>query len=155
MMEEARRTRGAKGHVALTRGEKWLVFSASIGVWLTGALWLVYKYFLRIAGEFGPEHNPLEALWQKLHGGFGYYAAFALGLLWSIHVVRGWTVRWRRWSGGTLFGVAAFLAISGAALYYISDQDWHDWTGIAHWAVGLAALAAFLVHWLSRSRPGR
>jgi hypothetical protein len=141
--------------ISLTRGEKWFVYSASGGVWLTGMLWLVYKYFLRIEGEFGPEHNPLEALWQKLHGGFGYYAAFAFGLLWSVHVVRGWNANWRRWSGGTLFGTTTFLTISGVALYYVSGDAWRDGIGIAHWAAGVTALAAFLVHWLSRSRPKR
>lgn len=143
----------AKGRIALSRGEKWFVYSAAIGVWLTGALWLFYEYFMRVEGEFGPEHSPLESLWQKLHGVWGYYAMFAIGLLWSIHVVRGWNARWRRWSGGAMFGVALFLAISGVALYYL--QDWHDWTAIAHWAVGLAALAVFLIHWLSKSLPKR
>lgn len=138
--------------IALTRGEKWFVYSASIGVWLTGALWVFYLYFMRLEGEFGPEKNPLESLWQKLHGGFGYYAMFAVGLLWPIHVVRGWHARWRRWSGGTMFGVALFLAVSGVMLYYVGDA-WREWTGLAHWVVGLAALAPFLIHWLSKSRP--
>ncbi len=151
-MEPAPRSRRS---IALTRVEKWFVYSAAIGVWASGALWLLFKYFMRMEGEFGPEHNPLEPLWQKLHGVFGYYAMFAIGLLWSIHVVSGWSARWRRLSGGTLFGIAVFLAISGVALYYISDQDWRDWTGVVHWAVGLAVLAVFLIHWLSRSRPSR
>lgn len=141
--------------IALTRGEKWFVYSASIGVWLTGALWVFYMYFMRIEGEFGLEKSPLEPLWQKLHGGFGYYAMFAVGLLWSIHVVRGWNARWRRWSGGTIFGVALFLAVSGIMLYYVSGDEWREWTGIAHWVVGLAALAPFLIHWLSKSQPKR
>ena len=45
-----------------------------------------------------------------------------------------------------MVGFALFLAIGGVALYYL--QAWHDWTAILHWAVGLAALAVFLIHWL-------
>jgi hypothetical protein len=51
-----------------------------------------------------------------------------------------------------MFGVALFLAVSGVMLYYVGDA-WREWTGLAHWVVGLAALAPFLIHWLSKSRP--
>lgn len=155
MIDETPQRRQARQPITLSRGEKWLVFTASIGVWLTGALWLIYQYFMRVEGDFGPERSPLEPLWQKLHGVFGYYAAFSIGLLWSIHVVRGWNANWRRWSGGTIFGVATFLAISGVMLYYVSSEEWHSWLALAHWTIGLAALVAFFIHWLSRSRPKR
>jgi hypothetical protein len=143
----------AEGTLRLTRGRKWLVFTCAIGVWLTGALWLVYKSFMRVPYEFGLERNPLESVWQILHGGFSFAATFVVGLLWGVHVVRGWSLRWRRWSGGTLFGVTAFLILSGGALYYVTSEDWQNWIAIAHWAIGLAALLVFFLHWLSRARP--
>ena len=149
---EGRRTGGP---IRLTTGEKWLVFTVAAGVWLTGALWLYYEYFMRVPYEFGIKQDPLEAVWQKLHGGFSMLATFAFGLLWGVHVVKGWSVRWRRLSGGALFGVTAFLILSGFALYYITAEQWQHRTALAHWAVGLIALAFFLIHWLSRTRPGR
>lgn len=145
--------RSPRGPIKLSYWDKWLVYSASIGVWLSGALWLVYIYFMRFEGEFGLERDPFEAVWQKVHGIIGYVAAFGLGTMWGVHVVRGWQAHWRRWSGGTLFGVGLFLSLSGVALYYVTGTAWHEWTAIAHWAVGLAALAAFLIHWLTKSRP--
>ncbi len=141
--------------VRLTRNQKWLVFSVSIGVWLTGVLWLVYEHFMRVPYEFGLKQDPLESVWQKLHGGFSVAATFVLGLLWSVHVVKGWDVRWRRLSGGALLGVIVFLIVSGWALYYITAQRWQNWTAIAHWAIGLAALLFFLIHWLSRAKSKR
>ena len=62
-------------------------------------------------------------------------------------------MRWRRWSGGWLAGTTIFLTLTGYALYYIGSKEILDWVGVAHWAVGLAALALFLIHWLSKSRP--
>ena len=34
----------------------------------SGAVWLVLHHFVRVAGEFGPEHHPLEAWLMRLHG---------------------------------------------------------------------------------------
>ena len=45
-----------------------------------------------------------------------------------------------------MFGVTAWLALTGVALYYIGSDAWRDWVSILHWAVGLAALVAFLLH---------
>jgi hypothetical protein len=155
VMDEEKPDVKAGGLVRLTRGQKWLVFSMSVGIWLTGALWLLYKYFMRVPYEFGLKQDPLEAVWQKFHGGLAFAATFVFGLLWGVHVVKGWDVRWRRRSGGTLFGTIAFLIVSGCALYYVTGDRWRHWTAVAHWAVGLAALLFFLVHWQSRTKPKR
>lgn len=153
MNDEDKPGKKALGPLKLTLSDKWLVYSASIGVWLTGALWVYFSYFMRVEGEFGEQYHPLEPLWQKLHGGFGVVATFGVGMLWGMHVVKGWNMRWRRLSGGWLFGITLFLVISGGALYYIESDRWKNWTTIAHWAVGLAVLILFLLHWLSKSLP--
>ena len=125
------------------------------GVWLTGVLWVLYHYFMRVKGPFGFKTNPLEEWWLISHGAFAVLATFLFGWMWSQHVVTGWDMRWRRRSGGTMAGVTIFLIVSGYLLYYIGNPDLLNWTAIAHWAIGIAALALFFVHWLSKSRPRR
>lgn len=142
-----------RGPLRLPKVRRYTVYFISIGTFVTGALWLYYHYFMRKQGQFGFQNNPLESLWQILHAGFSFAAVWALGWLWTTHVMRGWNMRWRRWSGGSLVGISIVLTVTGYALYYIGSRQWREWTAIAHWAIGLVALAIFLIHWLSKSLP--
>ena len=108
---------------------------------------------MQTEGPFGFQNNPLEKLWLELHAAFSVVAIWVFGMLWAIHIVRAWNMNCRRWSGGTMVGVMTVLTASGYALYYVESQDLHDWASILHWSVGLAALAVFLIHWLSTLRP--
>jgi hypothetical protein len=140
------RWRPAPGPVKLTSKRLWAVYSISAGVWVTGAAWLIFHYFMRLKSEFGFEAHPLEPWWLKLHGALAFSAMALLGLLWGVHVLNGWTRNKRRWSGAVLFGVACFLVVSGYLLYYLGDDSLRDWTSVAHWAVGLAVAALFVWH---------
>jgi hypothetical protein len=131
------------------------IYASSWGLWLTGVLWVIYHYFMRVKGPFGFRTNPLEEWWLIGHGIFAVLGTFLFGWLWSVHIVTGWDMRWRRRSGGTLAGVTIFLIVSGVLIYYIGNPDWLNWTAIAHWVIGIAALAVFFIHWLSKSRPRR
>jgi hypothetical protein len=144
-----------RGPLKLPRGRRWTVYGICFGTWITGVLWLVYHYFMTTEGRFGPETHPLEQWWKILHAGFSFFAVGILGLLWGVHILRGWNSNWRRWSGGTLAGLFFVLTVTGFGLYYIYviDEAWRAWTSIIHWVLGLAAIAAFFIHWLSKSRP--
>ena len=144
-------TRGKS--LRLKRPYLWTLYVTSWGVWISGALWLVFHYFFRVRGQFGFRTHPLEPWWLTLHGGFAVASVFLFGLLWTSHVLAGWHMHWRRWSGGALAGITIWLVLTGYALYYIGSKDILPWVQILHWTVGLAALVFFFVHWLSRSRP--
>ncbi len=123
------------------------VKAISIGTWLTGAIWLVFKYFIHQTDSFGFENpHPLQQWWLIAHAIVSLLAVWMFGVLWPGHVLRGWRSRIRRGTGGTLFGLAAWLALSGCALYYIGNDDWRSWISVLHWAVGLGALVAYLLH---------
>jgi hypothetical protein len=91
-----------RGPMRLPRIRRYTVYFITIGVFVTGALWLFYHYFMRKEGPFGFQNNPLESLWQILHAGFSFASVWALGWLWTTHIMRGWNMRWRRWSGASL-----------------------------------------------------
>jgi hypothetical protein len=147
--------RTESGPLKLPRLRRYTLYGVCMGVWLTGAVWLIYHYFLRTQGRFGLVNNPLEVWWLRLHAAFSFWAIWMFGLLWGIHIVRGWNANWRRWSGGTVVGFAAVLILTGYGLYYITGESWRSWTSLTHWILGLAALAVFFVHWLSKSMPRR
>ena len=141
-----------RGPLSMSARRRWILYVVDGGVWGTGVLWLIYHYFLRKQGPFGFVNNPLEHWWIVAHAALSFGAIWLFGLVWA-HVAGGWSMRWRRWSGGTLFGVLTVLIFSGYGLYYIDSQKIHSWVSILHWGVGLAALAAFVIHRLSKSAP--
>jgi hypothetical protein len=141
---------------ALSRTRRRTLYGISVGVWVTGAVWLVYHYFIRSVDQFGFENaHPHQQWWLIAHAAFGCWALWMFGVLWPGHVKAGWRMKSRRLSGGTLFGVVAWLTLTGLALYYIGSTQWRSWTSIAHWAVGLAAAAAFLLHLPTRKTAAR
>ena len=144
-------TRGKS--LRLKRPYLWTVYAVAWGVWLSGVLWLIFHYFFRVRGQFGFRTNPMEPIWLMLHGGLAVASVFVFGFLWTSHVLAGWHMRWRRRSGGTLAGFTIFLILTGYALYYIGGSKTLAVMQILHWAIGLAAIAAFFIHWLSKSQP--
>ncbi|HTP38188.1 MAG TPA: hypothetical protein VMI92_01320 [Steroidobacteraceae bacterium] len=132
----------------LSRG----VYLTSAGVWLTGVLWLLFRYFLRRETDFGTASNPLEHWWLVAHGAFAFACLWLLGFLWRSHVVQGWKARRHRRTGGALFGAFMLLVISGYLLYYAASDAWHANVALLHWSLGLALPVVFIMHWAIRRR---
>jgi hypothetical protein len=138
---------------ALPTRRRITLYIVSAGVWLTGAVWLLYHYFIRTVDNFGFENpDPNQRWWLIAHAVFSLAAVWLFGVLWPNHVKKSWNQNVRRWSGGSLFGVILWLSVTGLALYYIGSDDWRAWTSFAHWVPGLAALLLFLYHLLTRAK---
>jgi hypothetical protein len=135
---------------SLGRTRRWVLYIVGTGVWLTGGLWLLSRYFLVKQGEFGPTTNPLEPWWLKLHGAFAFAAVWVFGLLWGIHIAKLWPHKRRRSSGGVLTGIFALLILSGYLLYYVGDDRIRPLISATHWVVGLACPVFFAWHRLRR-----
>jgi hypothetical protein len=65
-----------RGPLRLPKVRRWSVYFISFGVWLTGAVWLIYHYFLWTEGKFGHVRHPLEAWWLKAHGLFSFWSVW-------------------------------------------------------------------------------
>ncbi len=140
--------------IRLPPRRRYAVYAAAIGLWLSGAVWLVAHYWLVKQGDYGPETSPAEPLSIKIHGGFAMAALWLLGLLWGVHVVHGWRTRRGRLTGALLLGLLGMLVVTGWLLYYLGDEGWREWASLLHWAIGLAALPLFLWHRFAR-KPAR
>jgi hypothetical protein len=132
--------------IKLTRLRRYGVYATSLGLWLTGGGWLIAHYWLIKHGEYGPETSPLEPWALEVHGAFAFIALWFMGLLWGVHVIKGWQAHRGRWSGGLLLGLLGLLTLTGYLLYYMGDEDLRGWASIIHWAIGLSALPLFLWH---------
>ncbi|HZP86748.1 MAG TPA: hypothetical protein VFB54_07990 [Burkholderiales bacterium] len=130
----------------LTAGHKRWVYRAGALVFVTGVLWLVFHYFLRIHGEFGETPHPLEAWWLRLHGAGAMLALLVVGSLLPIHIRTGWHHRRNLWPGFSLLAVTVALALTGYALYYFGGESLRPVLSVVHWGVGLLAAGVMLWH---------
>jgi len=128
------------------------VYALATALWLSGLLWLLFEYFLRVDHEFGPARHWLQPWWLKLHGGLALFGVWGFGVLWSFHIRRAWGLHRHRYSGGSLFSVVAWLALSGLLLYYVGNDSLRGWISLLHWLVGLAGAAVLATH-VAIARP--
>ena len=139
----------------LSQSRRLTVYAIAGGVWLTGALWVLFHYFFTSEGPFGRTPHPLESWSLAAHGALAFASLWLFGLLWAIHIPAGWRTSRRRWTGGIIFGFVAWFVLTGFLLYYIGDDDWRGATILAHWISGLAAPIPFLLHRFQRETKGK
>ena len=132
-----------------TRLPAWQEWSVYIGLGLlfvTGAVWLLLDWFVRVPGEFGPEHHPAQHWSLVAHGVIAYIFLVVAGSLIPIHIKLGWSLGGNRSSGSALGGTLLLLSLTALGLYYAADDGARTWTSIAHWSLGLLAPIAILFH---------
>lgn len=125
--------------------KKWL-YSGLTLLWVSGALWLLFHYFLQTEGDFGPQPHVLERWWLRLHGLAGMVGLILLGSLLPNHMKLAWSRQKNRRTGLPMFTVWIWLAATGYALYYFSSDTNAAWLPVLHWAVGLALPTLLLIH---------
>ncbi|HQS99533.1 MAG TPA: hypothetical protein PLE48_05775 [Thiobacillus sp.] len=135
--------------IRLGHRHKRLAYATFSLLWVSGALWLAFHYFLGVEGDFGPEPNPLEKWWLRLHGLAAMLALVALGSLLTNHVRLAWQRNKNRRSGLPMLALTAWLAATGYALYYFSSDANAAWLPLLHWTVGLAVPLALTLHILA------
>jgi hypothetical protein len=123
-----------------------LINATGLILWASGVGWLAFHYFVRVEGEFGPTQSPAEPWWLKVHGAAAFLTLFTVGLLWGVHVLKGWASAKRRVSGGVLLALLLTLTLSGYLLYYAGNDDLRAAIALAHWIPGLLAPALYIVH---------
>lgn len=123
------------------------------GLWLSGSAWLVCRYFLRAPGEWGPEPNPMEPWWMRLHGLFAFLALWGIGFLSGAHIVGGWMTGRRRATGLTLISTVGLMAVTAWLLLWGTDDGPFAAVSPVHWVVGLALPAFYLMHRKVRAAP--
>jgi hypothetical protein len=136
----------------LPRRQEWSVYVALGLLITTGVVWLLLDAFVRVPGDFGPEHHPAEH-WMLIAHGVGAYAFLIVGgAMIPVHITMGWNTRRNLKSGLTLAGTYLLLAVTALGLYYLGDEIQRHWVSIAHWSVGLLALPILLLHALRGQR---
>ena len=125
------------------------VYASLTALWVSGALWLGFHYFLDVGTLFGAAPHPLERWWLRLHGLAVIATLPVLGSLAVDHAARAWRLRKNRWLGAVLTAYVIWLALSGYALYYFVSDANQTWLSLLHWVpgAGLVPVVAMHVHY--------
>ena len=121
-------------------------------LWLSGCLWLCLDRFFARRGEFGMTPHPWQPAILLLHGVIAILSMYLLGWITARHALRWWPGRRRRLSGATLGAFLALLAVSGFALFFLSDDQWQHAAASTHDALGLGVTVFGIHHWLFAKR---
>ncbi len=146
MPESRPRRAPAPMPIRFSRRHRFAIYAAFGALWASGGLWLVFHYFLRVQGPFGPEPHALEPWWLRAHGLAFMASLLAIGSVLAHHVGRAWQLRRNRGMGAALTGTAAWMAGTGYALYYFSSDANAAWLPLLHWVPGLALPLVLLAH---------
>jgi len=130
------------------------LYLASSLLWLSGALWLYYKYFGQVQGDYGMQAPAAQPILLEIHGAAAMAFLILLGTLLVDHVPLGWKHKEHRLSGVSLLSTAAVLILTGWGLYYIGSSSVRHWTSLVHWTLGLASAPILWMHVRLARRTG-
>ena len=150
MKRARRKAMRDRGH--FSRRRKIVIYAAFGVLWASGALWLVFHYFLPLRGPFGDMPNPAERWLIALHGASAFTALWLCGWLWHAHVAPWWRNGKRRRSGMFLVALGGVLIVSGYALYYANDDGLRRGAATLHWLLGLLFAMPLAVHGMRSGR---
>jgi hypothetical protein len=140
--------------------QRWIIYSLTTALWLSGCLWLYLDQWARHRDAFGGERSPWQSTMLTTHSVLAIAAMYLLGWVTARHIAYWWSLDRRRGSGSLLSGVFGLLTISGFALFFLSDDRWQRYTAIAHDVLGVAVAILLIQHWFlfrraSPSPPSR
>ena len=130
----------------LPRWHEWSIYVTFGLLLVTGVAWLVLDHWVRVEGEFGPEHHPAEHLMLILHGIAAYAVLIVAGALIPVHIKLGWSIRRNLRSGIAIASALVVLGFTALGLYYLSAEGPRALASLAHWLVGIAAAPLLAVH---------
>ena len=133
-----------KKHV-LEPWHKKLLYGVSVLLWLSGSVWLYFRYSPLMRGEFGPQSHPAQTLCLKLHGAAAMVFLVILGMV-LYHIPPGWRKKRQRPSGVLLLAVCGFLILTGWGLYYAGNDQLREVTSAIHSILGFLLPAIIFLH---------
>jgi hypothetical protein len=101
----------------------------------TGAAWWTLHTLIHAEGGADSSVAPILL---KAHGAAAMIFLVVLGILYPVHIKRGWVARRNVRSGSVLVALCLLLIITGYLLYYAGGESAREWASRAHGWLGLA-----------------
>jgi heme A synthase len=125
--------------------QKNIFYGISVLLWLTGVVWLYYRYGVEAQGEPGFQNHPTSSLVLQIHGAAAIGFCIILGSS-LYHIRPGWKKKIQRFSGALLLSVCVLLILTGWGLYYLGDEQFRNITSVTHSFLGLILPVLVFVH---------
>ena len=139
----------------MTPFEKWTLWLSTIVVAVTGCVYAWMKYLLTSDDPYAVVHHPLQPLILKIHIVAAPVLVFAIGAVYSRHVIKKWQqggAAGRRSGLGTLAIIVPMVA-SGYLIQTSTAPAWLFRLAMIHLATGSLYLVGLIVHqWGAASR---
>jgi hypothetical protein len=120
-------------------------------VWLSGVLWLYFRYFGRVQTEFGLQAHPAQGWCLEVHGAVAMLFLILLGTFIPNHIRLGWHQNRQRPSGVSLLTMCGILILTGWGLYYLGNESLRRSTSLLHSVLGALLPVVIAVHvWFAR-----
>lgn len=131
----------------MNRSELIAVHAANLLVIGTGIIYAVMRYLLEPVDEWAVVNHPWQPHLQHLHVLAAPALVFAVGLIWSSHVVTKLrNGRRARWSGLILVAGFAPMAVSGYAIQVTIGESWRAAWIVIHLVSSGMWIIAFVFH---------
>ena len=124
---------------------KEILYGISALLWLSGAVWLYFRYYPPMQGEFGVQSHPAQTLCLKLHGAAAMGFLVILGMA-LYHIPPGWRKKRQRPSGVSLLVVSCLLILTGWGLYYTGNDQLRSFTSLSHSILGVLLPVIIFFH---------
>lgn len=119
---------------------------AIVGLWVSGAAWLVARYFFVADTEFGRVMPSWAPRVLAIHGAIAMLSLVAIGAWLPMHVAPRLRRRDGLATGVTQLSLLAALVATGFGLYYVADEATRPVWSAVHWLAGLLLPALILIH---------
>ncbi len=132
-------------HLSLPPRIRWALYLAIATLFGTGTVWwLVQRATTDEALTSGT--RALLPWLLKIHGGAAMFALVILGVIYPLHIARGWRTRRNRFWGFVLSLATTVLVVTGYLLYYTADESLRAMVSSIHFWVGLLLPAVIAWH---------
>lgn len=132
----------------MTRAERWLLWASTFAVAVSGFGFAWTKYLVESDDPFAVVHHPWQPFFLKMHVLTAPVLVFAVGFVFSRHVVRQWQgphSRGRR-SGLVILTVLAPLIVSGYLIQTVTGESLRGWLATAHLVTGAIYVVIVPLH---------
>lgn len=130
----------------LERWHKYALYGLVAALFASGLAWLLARYLLRQAGEFGETIHPLEHWAMQFHGALIVPMSFLAGGLLFLHMRRAHRAGRNRNSGWSMIAGLLWLSLTGYALYYFASDTLRPYWSVTHWGMGCALPLLLWLH---------
>jgi len=128
-------------------GERFWLNLAFLLLWASGVVWLVLDLWFARAQEFGVTPHPWQPPLLLLHGLVSVPVLYLIGWMSARHATLKWKLQTRRASGLIFAAFLLVLAVSGFALFFLTQESLQRAAALAHEVAGVLFTGTILEHW--------